>query len=38
MKIDSPCGLLVQYPNEPEHGDTPPGERIAQRRRWQEGA
>ena len=31
-----PCALLQQYSNDPEHGDTPPGARIEQCRRWAE--
>lgn len=31
---DLPCDLLVQYSCDPEHGDTPPGARIEQCRRW----
>ena len=29
-----PCALLQQYSNDPEHGDTPPGARIEQCRKW----
>ena len=29
-----PCELLMQYSNDPEHGDTPPGARIEQYKRW----
>ena len=29
-----PCALLLQYTNDPEHGDTPPGARIEQCKRW----
>ena len=29
-----PCDLLQQYSCDPEHGDTPPGARIEQCRRW----
>ncbi len=31
-----PCGLLSQYSSDPEHGDTPPGTRIEQCRKWKE--
>ena len=34
---DIPCALLRQYSIEdPEHGDTPPGARIEQCKRWRE--
>lgn len=33
---DIPCNLLTQYSCDPEHGDTPPGARIEQCRRWAE--
>ena len=34
---DIPCALLRQYSiEEPEHGDTPPGARIEQCKRWRE--
>lgn len=29
-----PCKLLTEYSCDPEHGDTPPGARIEQCRRW----
>ena len=29
-----PCELLTQYSCDPEHGDTPPGMRIEQCKRW----
>ena len=32
-----PCGLLSQYSCDPEHGDTPPGTRIEQCRKWAKG-
>lgn len=31
---DLPCARLTQYSADPEHGDTPPGARIEQCRRW----
>lgn len=34
MCPDLPCGLLRQYSEDPEHGDTPPGARIEACRRW----
>ena len=29
-----PCALLTEYSCDPVHGDTPPGARIEQCRRW----
>lgn len=29
-----PCALLTQYSCDPVHGDTPPGARIEQCRKW----
>ena len=31
---DIPCELLVQYSNDPEHGDNPRGARIEQCKKW----
>jgi len=31
-----PCRLLQDFSSDPEHGDTPPGARIEQCRRWAE--
>ena len=31
---DVPCELLTQYSHDPEHGDTPPGARIEQCKKW----
>ncbi|MBQ3080793.1 MAG: DUF3795 domain-containing protein [Clostridia bacterium] len=33
---DFPCPLLIQYANDPQHGDTPPGARIEMCRKWAE--
>lgn len=33
-----PCELLVSFSNDPEHGDTPPGARIEQCRKWAQEA
>ena len=34
---DLPCDLLEQYSCDSEHGDTPPGARIEQCRKWKTG-